>query len=196
MGQLQDRAYPDDLRDVVRRLDARRPEVTDLELDTVKMQAMRRIRRGAGAGRRKNSMNRRGLLAPVMMIAILLCAAGGTLALSGQFSSKQSASQKQYGPGNGCGHKPGKKKGNRPNCKRKCPKAKKKHCRINGTNGPDYIYGGRRGDDIHAGRGNDHIYVHHGGHDVVHCGGGRDVVWADRGDKIAKDCEVVHRRRH
>src|SRR4051812_2277003 len=192
MGELHDGQYPDDLRDLARRLDARRPEVTDLELDGVKLKAMERIRRAAGGGRRKNSMNRRGLLAPMMMIAILLCGAGATLALSGQFSSKQSASQKQYGPGKGCGHKPGKKKGNRPNCKRKCPKAKKKRCQINGTNSTDYIKGGARGDNVFAGRGNDHIYVRNGGSDVVKCGGGRDVVWADRGDKVAKDCEVVH----
>src|SRR4051794_28380590 len=195
MGEFHDRQYPDDLGDLARRLDARRPEVTDLELDGVKLKAMERIRRAAGGGRRKNSMNRRGLLAPVMMVAVLLCGTGATLALSGQFSSKQSASQKQYGPPHGCGHNPNKGKPPRHGCKRKCPKAKKKPCKMNGTNGADYMHGGRRGDRINSGRGNDHIYARHGGRDDIHCGGGRDVVYADWNDKVAKDCEVVHRNK-
>jgi hypothetical protein len=27
----------------------------------------------------------------------------------------------------------------------------------------------------------------------VQCGGGRDTVFADAGDRVARDCEVVHR---
>jgi hypothetical protein len=192
MAEFQDSQYPDDVRDIAQRLDARRPEISDLELDAVKLQAMKRVRRSAGRGRRTNSMNRRGLLAPVMMVAVLLCGTGATLALSGQFSSKQSASQKQYGPPPGCGHNH-KPKPPRHGCKRKCPKAHNKRCKMNGTNGDDYMHGGRRGDTMHTGRGNDHIYARHGGRDDIHCGGGRDVVYADYNDKVAKDCEVVHR---
>lgn len=193
MAEFNDQAYPDDVRDIAARLDARRPDVTDLELDAVKLQTMTRVRRSAGGGRRTNSMNRRGLLAPVMMIAILLCGTGATLALSGQFSSKQSAAQKQYGPPPGCGKNPNKPKPPRHGCKRKCPKAHGKSCKMTGSNGNDYMHGGRRGDTIHAGRGNDHIYARQGGRDDIHCGGGRDVVYADWNDKVAKDCEVVHR---
>lgn len=193
MNEFHDRPYPDDVREIAERLEARRPEVSDVELDAVKVRAMNRIRRSAGGRRRGNSMNRRGLLAPVMMVAVLLCGTGATLALSGQFSSKQSASQKQYGPPKGCGKNPNKGAPPRHGCKRKCPKGKRKNCKISGTNGADYIRGGRRGDSIYAARGNDHIYARHGGRDTIHCGGGRDVVYADWNDKVAKDCEVVHR---
>jgi hypothetical protein len=31
--------------------------------------------------------------------------------------------------------------------------------------------------------------------DAVRCGGGRDVVYADRADRVARDCEVVRRTR-
>src|SRR3954453_20852991 len=30
--------------------------------------------------------------------------------------------------------------------------------------------------------------------DIVHCGAGADVVSADRGDRVASDCEIVSRR--
>jgi hypothetical protein len=192
MAEFQDRHYPDDVREIADRLDARRPDVSDLELDAVKLQAMKQVRRSAGGGRRTKPMNRRGLLAPVMMIAILLCGTGATLALSGQFSSKESASQKQYGPPPGCG-KNKDKKGKRKECKRKCPKSHRKRCTVRGTNGDDHMRGGRRGDTFYGGRGNDRIYARHGGRDVIHCGGGRDVVYADYNDKVSKDCEIVHR---
>lgn len=193
MDAFHDRPFPDDVREIAERLEARRPEVSELELDAVKVQAMSRIQRSAGGRRTGNLMSRRGLLAPVMMVAVLLCGTGATLALSGQFSSKQSASQKQYGPPRGCGKNPHKPKPPRHGCKRKCPNAHKKRCKMNGSNGNDYMHGGRRGDTIHAGRGNDHIYARKGGRDDIHCGGGRDVVYADRNDKVAKDCETVHR---
>ena len=31
------------------------------------------------------------------------------------------------------------------------------------------------------------------GADVIDCGTGRDTVYADRRDKVAKNCEIVHR---
>ena len=42
-----------------------------------------------------------------------------------------------------------------------------------------------------GGAGNDRINVRRGGRDNVICGPGRDVVFADPGDTVADDCEIV-----
>lgn len=53
-----------------------------------------------------------------------------------------------------------------------------------GTDKPDRVRGSRLGDVIR---------VNSGGRDVVTCGRGRDIVYADRRDRIARDCETVTR---
>jgi hypothetical protein len=194
MSEFSESPVPDDLRALAERLAAQEPEVSELELDRVKVRAMKRATiPAAGSGGGAMGARARRLVGPVLAIGILLCGTGAVLALSGQFSSKQSAAQKEYGPGHGCGNRKHHKGKKRPPCKHKCPHSHKKHCTTSGTSGNDYIHGTGRPDNIHAGSGNDFIDVRHGGHDVVHCGGGRDVVWADSTDTVSRDCEIVHR---
>jgi Ca2+-binding RTX toxin-like protein len=61
---------------------------------------------------------------------------------------------------------------------------------IRGTPGADVIHAGAGNDRIYGGAGNDRIYGGPGA-DVVWCGSGVDRVYADRTDRVARDCEVV-----
>jgi hypothetical protein len=82
---------------------------------------------------------------------------------------------------------------------------------INGLGGDDSINGGKGNDTLNGGRGNDTI-TGGPGHDkifggpskdlinardrtrdTIDCGPGRDIVTADKADKLARNCEVVHR---
>ena len=65
-------------------------------------------------------------------------------------------------------------------------------CRF-GTGERDRMHGTARADRIFALEGNDRIDVRGGGRDVVDCGPGHDMVIADRGDRIARNCERVLR---
>ncbi|HVR12132.1 MAG TPA: hypothetical protein VMS41_00010 [Gaiellaceae bacterium] len=74
---------------------------------------------------------------------------------------------------------------------------------IEGTRFPDRICGRRGADDIDPGGGKDYVYAGAGRDvinsrdkrgDVISCGAGRDVVFADRKDKVSRDCERVRRR--
>jgi hypothetical protein len=53
--------------------------------------------------------------------------------------------------------------------------------------------GTSRSDRVRGSRLNDVIRVNSGGRDRVTCGTGRDVVYADRRDRVARDCEHVVR---
>jgi len=73
---------------------------------------------------------------------------------------------------------------------------------IEGTRFPDRICGRRGADQIHpaggkdyvdAGAGPDVIYARDIYRDVISCGPGRDVVFADRKDRVSRDCERVRR---
>ena len=76
--------------------------------------------------------------------------------------------------------------------------------RINGNSGNDSIKGnsdndritGSTGRDrISGGSGKDRINARDGrAGDRISCGIGRDTVWADRGDRVSRDCERVTRR--
>lgn len=55
-------------------------------------------------------------------------------------------------------------------------------------------HGTRRRDVVRGSRLNDLIRVNGGGRDRVSCGRGTDIVYADRRDRIARDCERVIRR--
>jgi hypothetical protein len=59
-----------------------------------------------------------------------------------------------------------------------------------GTPAADVIYGKSGNDRIYGRGGNDRIYGGPGA-DTISCGPGTDAVYADKGDKIAKDCERV-----
>jgi Tol biopolymer transport system component len=62
-----------------------------------------------------------------------------------------------------------------------------------GGPGDDRLYGGPGADRILGGPNWDAIYARDGARDVVRCGTGQDAVRADRGDRIARDCELVER---
>ena len=75
--------------------------------------------------------------------------------------------------------------------------------RIDGTPFPDRICGRAGADLIHpddgndavaAGAGTDVVFARDGRADRVSCGPGRDLVFADRMDKVFRDCERVRRR--
>jgi Ca2+-binding RTX toxin-like protein len=74
---------------------------------------------------------------------------------------------------------------------------------ISGGSGADHVIGGFGADRLTGGPGsdrfsggdaNDTIGARDGTRDKVRCGRGRDRVIADRGDRVAGDCEVVVRR--
>jgi Tol biopolymer transport system component len=73
---------------------------------------------------------------------------------------------------------------------------------IEGTRFPDRICGRRGADNIHPGDGKDYVYAGAGPDvtyardiygDVISCGPGRDLVFADRKDRVSRDCERVRR---
>ncbi|MCW2973072.1 MAG: calcium-binding protein [Thermoleophilia bacterium] len=64
---------------------------------------------------------------------------------------------------------------------------------ISGGPGNDAINGGAGKDKVSGGAGNDKIVANDKTVDVVACGPGKDAVVADKGDKVAKDCEKVTR---
>ncbi len=72
--------------------------------------------------------------------------------------------------------------------------------RLIAGNGRDDLYGGAGRDQIAGQRGNDFIHARDGWRDTVSCGTNlrgpeRDEVWADRFDRVSRDCEIVHRSR-
>jgi Tol biopolymer transport system component len=60
--------------------------------------------------------------------------------------------------------------------------------------GADIVNAGPGNDVVLAAPGNDRIYARDRARDRISCGSGRDVVVADRGDRVARDCERVSRR--
>jgi hypothetical protein len=65
--------------------------------------------------------------------------------------------------------------------------------RLRGLRGQDRLYAGAGNDRLWGGRGADKL-MGGPGRDVIRCGPGKDVVYADGGDRVAKNCEVVHGR--
>jgi hypothetical protein len=63
-----------------------------------------------------------------------------------------------------------------------------------GLAGNDILFGGRGRDRLLAGSGGDVVQAADGARDIIVCGPGRDRVFADRVDRIARDCELVQRR--
>jgi Ca2+-binding RTX toxin-like protein len=77
-----------------------------------------------------------------------------------------------------------------------------KNDNLRGTPAPDVIDGKAGNDTIRSlagndrligGPGNDKLYGN-AGRDSYVCGGGHDVVFADEGEQVGRDCEVVHCR--
>jgi Ca2+-binding RTX toxin-like protein len=65
---------------------------------------------------------------------------------------------------------------------------------IKGDSGGDRLNGSSGRDRISGGSGNDRISARDRRRDRISCGSGRDSVSADRGDRVARDCERVRRR--
>ena len=198
MDEPREDHTPEDLGPVEESLRAMRPEVSELELDRVKMQVKGRLARGRAPRAKGVPLRARGLMGTVLAMGVLLLGAAATIAVTKQFSSdKQNVSTAQYGNGKGCGN-PNKDKPRRSECKRQCPKAKKdkkrKGCKIKGTSANDYARGTRYPDTFRGGSGSDRINARGGGKDKVYCGPGRDVAYVDWNDRVSKDCEVVRRK--
>jgi Tol biopolymer transport system component len=73
---------------------------------------------------------------------------------------------------------------------------------LRGGNSQDVLEGGDGHDLLDGQRGLDRIFARDGRRDAVRCGTNvrrhtieRDEVWADRFDRVAADCELVHRAR-
>jgi uncharacterized repeat protein (TIGR01451 family) len=66
--------------------------------------------------------------------------------------------------------------------------------RLLGGAGNDLLYGGTGSDFLDAGPGNDTVHTRDRSVDTIRCGRGRDTVFADRRDRVARDCETVRRR--
>lgn len=140
----------------------------------------------------------RTVLSFVLVALFVLSTGAATLTVSGEFSSKKngSAAKHQYEPP-GCKRGKGKKKGcDRRPCRGRGKRsyAKGRRCKIRGTRKRDRIRGSSHPDRVRAGRGNDRIFVRGGGKDYIRCGPGRDTVYADKRDRVSKDCERVIRR--
>jgi hypothetical protein len=91
---------PDELRDLADRLRREATRPTAMELDHLKLRAMRNVRSPAH-GRKGTFMKSR--LATLLTIVGLTIGAGGTFAIAGGGSDNGSAANSQYKPGLGCG---------------------------------------------------------------------------------------------
>jgi len=71
---------------------------------------------------------------------------------------------------------------------------------LSGDASADLLVGGPGRDRIDGGGGGDSIGAQDGERDTISCGkngygkAGRDIVYADRIDRVASDCEIIHRR--
>ncbi|HEY2779018.1 MAG TPA: S8 family serine peptidase [Gaiellaceae bacterium] len=65
--------------------------------------------------------------------------------------------------------------------------------RLLGGAGNDLLIPGLGADTVFGGPGNDVVRARDKTVDSIDCGTGRDTVYADKHDKVAKNCEIVHR---
>jgi hypothetical protein len=65
--------------------------------------------------------------------------------------------------------------------------------RLLGGAGNDHLNPGTGADTLFGGPGNDVVRARDKTVDSIDCGTGRDTVYADRHDKVARNCEIVHR---
>jgi hypothetical protein len=92
---------PEELREVAERLHREATRPTEMELDHLKLRAMRGARSPVH-GRRGSLMKSR--IVTLLTIAALTVGAGGTFAIAGGGGGDSgSAAKSQYKPGKGCG---------------------------------------------------------------------------------------------
>jgi hypothetical protein len=100
MSRHDEHSIPADLQDVAKRLEAERPQASDLELDRMKLKAMSSSPRGARTPRPGlGQLFRSGRLATLALAIVLMAGGGAVLASSGgpnSGSSHESASKKEY----------------------------------------------------------------------------------------------------
>jgi hypothetical protein len=90
----------DDLQPVIDVLRASRPEMSAIELDTVKQRVHARVARHSGRrARSADLMKSRLAILATLVVGMLLSTTGASLAISGFASSNDKASVAQYGPG-------------------------------------------------------------------------------------------------
>lgn len=100
MRRFNEQDIPDEVRDVARQLRAERPRATPLELDRIKVRAMRRgsVRTpNAALGRKGSFMRSRLAIVAVVALGIVMSGGGAALAVSG-LSGTSNAATSQYGP--------------------------------------------------------------------------------------------------
>ena len=122
MGKQYDQSIPTELQAVAKRLEAERPQASDLELDRIKVKAMARANPGTRAGSPGlRGLLRSGRLAAVTLAVVLMAGGGAVVAKNGgssSASSSSSAAGSQYcppsSPGAGKPKKPGPSKCGKP----------------------------------------------------------------------------------
>ena len=96
MSQFSDDELPEELEAVARRMLAERPEVTPLELDSLRGMVRARMRR-APRSRREQLMKSRMAITAMLVVGFVMSTAGTGLAVSG-LTDTGSAAEGQYGP--------------------------------------------------------------------------------------------------
>jgi hypothetical protein len=125
MSRHNERSIPADLQDVAKRLEAERPQATDLELDRMKLKATSTASRDAGTFRPGlGQLFRSGRLATIALALVLMAGGGAVLAQNNApstASSTNSSANSEYCPDSS--QQPGKPKDPGPS---KCGKPKTK----------------------------------------------------------------------
>jgi hypothetical protein len=100
MSRQDEHSVPPDLQEIARRLEAERPQASELELDRMKLRAMNAASRAARrAGPTIGQILRSGRLATIALAIVLIGGGTAVLANSGgptSGSSHESASKKEY----------------------------------------------------------------------------------------------------
>lgn len=159
-------------------------------------------------------MKSRTSIAGLLAAMLLGVGAAGTFALTGEFSSDEDTARTQYGPGQGCDNSNRQKNhdGEHP-CRRSCEETPRNgsngngddkgnrrrngnngeppHCRVEGTDANDSARSKSGPETFDMGAGSDVVDARGGGRDTVNCGSGRDTVYADKNDRVNRDCERV-----
>jgi hypothetical protein len=125
MSRHDEHSVPPDLQEIARRLEAERPQASDLELDRVKLKAMNAASRSTVPARpRLGQLFRSGRLATLSLAIVLMVGGGAVLAKNdgpSKASNSKSSSNSEYCPDSS--QQPGKPKDPGPS---KCGKPKTK----------------------------------------------------------------------